>query len=358
MDFKINTSNLECKKYKNFKELCNALGIEKTPGGKQKIIFLQNLARYIKFEQLKNSQAYLVTEIYADPIPAPEDRRHQGNNSGHYKYSDLFEQCLDCIFYSDDYPKESDSGIILTRKGWYEALGMINPLFRKVTKTQDRNPSQIFMEQYNLDNEDFYIFKQRAFNLLKGIFTRALTPLSDSGNYLLCEYYTIIRQTSISNKAYQYDMATEQENELIQKCESRISEQNPDLKQKQYSKWADLVKKEVQKEFSEIDDCYQSYFPVIKIQNLKEPADYRIGTNYKETLSCCRQEINQMVVDRFTDSIKNTIVNEAENYENRKQKMQSEVLIGKIKESWVWKLPKGYETFMTTCVDKLIRLNQ
>ena len=65
-----------------------------------------------------------------------------------------------------------------------------------------------------------------------------------------------------------------------------------------------------------------------------------------------------MVVARFTDSIKNTIANEAENYENRKQKLQSEVLIGKINESWVWKLPKGYETFMTTCVDKLIRLNQ
>lgn len=69
----MNLENLECKTYKNYKELCSILN-EDIKCGKSKQIQLDNWKRYFDYERNKNS--YVITNIREIPIEKTDNRKN------------------------------------------------------------------------------------------------------------------------------------------------------------------------------------------------------------------------------------------------------------------------------------------
>lgn len=70
---------------KNYRVLCEILGEAIKGGGNSKQIQLKNFKRY--FDWKKSGQKFIITAVYDKPL-AKEDRRHLGNNTGHYHAGD------------------------------------------------------------------------------------------------------------------------------------------------------------------------------------------------------------------------------------------------------------------------------
>ena len=77
----INVSNISVgQTFKNYKELCNALG-EQVKGGDAKKAQLKNWERYFDYE--KDGHKFIIKEIYSEP-KSKNDQRSLGNNVAFY----------------------------------------------------------------------------------------------------------------------------------------------------------------------------------------------------------------------------------------------------------------------------------
>ncbi len=88
--------------FKNYRHLCETLKVESRTGG-AKVNFLEELSRYVKFEDRKaNSHAFIIKEIYDNPLSNNKiDRRIYGKLSKYdftnilYYFFPFYENCID-----------------------------------------------------------------------------------------------------------------------------------------------------------------------------------------------------------------------------------------------------------------------
>lgn len=78
----MNISNLYVgMELKNYKVLCNALGLKYYKSGHSKECQLKDLKRYCEWD--REGQKFIITKIYKVPLEKI-DKRHLGNRTGHY----------------------------------------------------------------------------------------------------------------------------------------------------------------------------------------------------------------------------------------------------------------------------------
>lgn len=105
--------NLELKKYKNYKELCQTMDWE-VKGGNTKKAQLKDLERYCKYHKEGNS--FVIDEIYDTPKPKEDNRN---------KYGDYLEKLI--IHEISKRPLNKDKRTItLARNVFYLQLHLIN----------------------------------------------------------------------------------------------------------------------------------------------------------------------------------------------------------------------------------------
>ena len=122
-DIGINTSNLKIGQVvKNYKELCALLGEEFKQGGDSRKAQLKEFARYFEWE--KSGQKFLITDIYDTPLP-----KEDGRNKGKYV------KCIEIILLNY-LSKQKGYTYTLSKKKWWELLGMVNRKYDNVSQEE------------------------------------------------------------------------------------------------------------------------------------------------------------------------------------------------------------------------------
>lgn len=104
--------------YKNYKELCHALG-EKVMAGNSKKAQLKEWERY--FSYTKEGHKFIITEIYNEPKER-DDKRILGNNAAYY--IDYIEILLLNLF--TEYAEQEQRTLLLSKSKLLYLLKMIN----------------------------------------------------------------------------------------------------------------------------------------------------------------------------------------------------------------------------------------
>lgn len=242
-----NTSALEIgATIKNYKALCQLLGEEPKTSDSKKAQ-LKNWSRYFEFEKIKNKQSYIILDIYDKPLEK-EDNRNKGNNSVYSKYIETI-----LINYLSNI---EDNTKTLTRRNWWELLGMINKQYGKITNTK--------LKEIDTCLTDFEInhFYQRCNRKLDRILISALTSLRRR-RLLEWQYEYVI----VWGKEQKHSIASDDEIERILKVEKYILKnifEYEDIYQVYLSnQQKDFYKMVNEKLFSEYG--YHRYYKRIKI---------------------------------------------------------------------------------------------
>ena len=105
-------------KVKNYKELCELLG-EKVKGGKSKVLQLQDLERYIRYEREGN--AFIIKEIFKRPRVKVDKRKDVHRVNSNSKYSEWIQVSIISIL-----SQAKDNKMLLPASQLFLALDMVN----------------------------------------------------------------------------------------------------------------------------------------------------------------------------------------------------------------------------------------
>jgi len=128
----MNTEKLYAdQEFKNFRFLCEALGIEYKPSGKQRIAQRADVARYIKWDN-PTGHKIVIREIYDTPF-IKEDKRSQGNRSIYVPHA--YPLILDFLVTR----RESiEKGKIFFANEFFQAMGIINGDYLQKNSDQEK----------------------------------------------------------------------------------------------------------------------------------------------------------------------------------------------------------------------------
>lgn len=201
-DKKIDVSKLKVEQtFKNYNEMCKYLGLESGLTGTQKQAQQKELSRFFEYERVGTGQKIIVTDIYDTPLEK-NDRRKLGNNSIYVKYIELILMC----FLS----KQPNYTYTLTKRGWWELLGMVN---HKYSRTPPENLKKINKIITSYEINSFY---QRCNKKLEKILLDALRNLHNR-KLIIYEPQTIISEKYKGKE--KYHVASDDEKKKILKAE-------------------------------------------------------------------------------------------------------------------------------------------
>ena len=190
-DTPVDTSKLVIgKTVKNYKVLCELLGQE-VKDGKAKKYQLENFKRYFEWE--KAGQKFTIMDIYDTPLEK-EDLRKLGNNS-------IYTQAIEIILLQ--YLSRQDGYTrTLTKKKWWELLGITNHKYGRMTEKELLQLDKI------LTSFEIRHFYQRCNKKLEQILFSSLNNLK---NRKLINYQiqTVIVTTDEETGKDKYFLATD-----------------------------------------------------------------------------------------------------------------------------------------------------
>lgn len=134
----MNINNLELKEYKNKKELCEALGVEKATGGRNIKLQDAEFARY--FRLIKTTgQKVKVVEIYAEPKPKVDGRGKSEGSRNNYKgkYAKYIDVLL-LQYLQEQENKLNTCKIYTTNNIIAENTGIININYRVANSNREK----------------------------------------------------------------------------------------------------------------------------------------------------------------------------------------------------------------------------
>lgn len=199
----IDTSGLEPGMVvKNYKEMCSILK-EEINGGKAKQLQLKDWKRYFDWE--KSGQKFIITDIYDIPL-TKYDKRKLGNNSVYVKYIELI-----LLQYLS---KQEGCTKTLTKRNWWELLGMVNHKYNKISKKSLEDLD------YTITKFEINHFYQRCNKKLEQILFSALNNLK-SRKLLIWEMQTVIVYKDDDNKET-FLLANDENKKLILEVERYI----------------------------------------------------------------------------------------------------------------------------------------
>lgn len=174
--FEVDTSKLEIgMTVKNYKELCELLD-QPIKAGDSKKAQLKDFKCYFDWEKV--GQKFIISDIYDTPL-TKEDKRNLGNNS-------IYVQCIEVILLQY-LLKQNGYTRTLTKRNWWEMLGIVNHKYGRTTETQLKDLD------YSVTSWEVRHFYQRCNKKLEQILFSALNSLKNR-RLITYEIQTVIVQ--------------------------------------------------------------------------------------------------------------------------------------------------------------------
>lgn len=327
-DIEINTSRLQVGQVvKNYKELCALLGEEECAGNSRKAQ-LKEFARYFEWE--KSGQKFLITDIYDTPLP-----KEDGRNKGKYI------KCIEIILLNY-LSKQKGYTYTLSKKKWWELLGMINRKYDNVSQEELLEIDPVITK---FEIRHYY---QRCNKKLEEILFSALRSLS-SRKLIDWEIETVI--VTRNQEKTHYRVANVFEKKMILRAERYVLHKIMHL-EKMFNVFAKQKQDEFYRLVNEIlkdslDEDWQYYFKQVKIIYNHDQVVEAIPDIEAELR---KLELNDKVVNTLNEHAK-------ENYRKNKEKLLEQLVNDEdCSEEKIFKLPDTYVLAQKLLTSELIRL--
>ena len=335
-DIGINTSNLQIGQIvKNYKELCALLGEEFKQGGDSRKAQLKEFARYFEWE--KSGQKFLITDIYDTPLP-----KEDGRNKGKYV------KCIEIILLNY-LSKQKGYTYTLSKKKWWELLGMINRKYDNVSQEELLEINPVITK---FEIRQYY---QRCNKKLEEILFSALKSLS-SRKLIDWEIETVI--VTRNQEKTHYRVANVFEKKMILRAERYVLHKIMHL-EKMFNVFAKQKQDEFYRLVNEIledslDKEWQYYYKQVKIIYNHDQVIEAIP-NIEAELR--KLELNDKVVNALNEHAEEKYRKERKKYEDNSAKLFEKLVNGEdISEEKIFKIPDTYVMAQELLTDELIRL--
>ena len=335
-DIGINTSNLQIGQIvKNYKELCALLGEEFKQGGDSRKAQLKEFARYFEWE--KSGQKFLITDIYDTPLP-----KEDGRNKGKYV------KCIEIILLNY-LSKQKGYTYTLSKKKWWELLGMVNRKYDNVSQEELLEIDPVITK---FEIRQYY---QRCNKKLEEILFSALRSLS-SRKLIDWGIETVI-VTRNQGKTH-FRVANEFEKKIILRAERYVLHKIMHL-EKMFNVFAKQKQDEFYRLVNEIledslDKEWQYYYKQVKIIYNHDQVIEAIP-NIEAELR--KLELNDKVVNALNEHAEEKYRKERKKYEDNSAKLFEKLVNGEdISEEKIFKIPDTYVMAQKLLTDELIRL--
>lgn len=334
-DIGINTSRLQVgQTVKNYKELCALLG-EKESAGNSRKAQLKEFARYFEWE--KSGQKFLITDIYDTPLP-----KEDGRNKGKYV------KCIEIILLNY-LSKQKGYTYTLSKKKWWELLGMINRKYDNVSQEELLEIDPVITK---FEIRHYY---QRCNKKLEEILFSALRSLS-SRKLIDWEIETVI--VTRNQEKTHYRVANVFEKKMILRAERYVLHKIMHL-EKMFNVFAKQMQDEFYRLVNEIlkdslDEDWQYYFKQVKIIYNHDQVVEAIPDIEAELR---KLELNDKVVNTLNEHAEEKYRKERKKYEDNSAKLFEKLVNGEdISEEKIFKIPDTYVMAQELLTDELIRL--
>lgn len=281
--------SIEVKEYKNWGELCEAIGW-KVAGGNTKIKQQKELSSICDWT--KKGNKIVIKEIYTEPKEI-EDKRHNngGNNTSNYSEIDLLLL---------NYINKMDKPITITFSRILDMLGMKNNNYiDNVKKISGYSKINIYTVE---DIVNSYIKNTRR------IIENALDRLKENNNINWCKRYIVVKHNAEGKEVHK--LATKEEEGEIKECELYVANvvmQIETVAKALYSNHEKFFKilNETLKKEGICDSCYKVYYITKKENYIKgkrvNSADLRTEINKKIVKSCISSAENRQKIVMLKD---------------------------------------------------------
>lgn len=275
-------SNLQIgQEIKNYKELCNLLGVE-VKAGKSKQLQHKDFDRYFQYE--KQGHKYLIKEIYSNQ-KEKIDKRKEGNNT---VFTEDFRNLMIYMLH-----KNRTESMLMSKGAMYKAMNLVNENYLTA-----RNNISKLSEIVELPQSAIYEFYDYNSSKLRDTLERNLKHCR-SRSLLLFEsvvavavYDTIVAYNDLNKPIVDYKgelvhnidvvyrEATHKEKQIILRFENEVKEEMG-LKDNQEiflkKKWK-YFKQEVEKKLKNTDTNIKFYYDAYKItwNNDKIDSEYNL----------------------------------------------------------------------------------
>lgn len=331
----IDTSRLQVgQTVKNYKELCALLGEEECAGNSRKAQ-LKEFARYFEWE--KSGQKFLITDIYDMPLP-----KEDGRNKGKYV------KCIEIILLNY-LSKQKGYTYTLSKKKWWELLGMVNRKYDNVSQEELLEINPVITK---FEIRQYY---QRCNKKLEEILFSALRSLS-SRKLIDWEIETVI--VTRNQEKTHYRVANVFEKKMILRAERYVLHKIMHLE-----KMFNVFAKQMQDEFyrlvneilkGSIDEDWQYYFKQVKIIYNHDQVVEAIPDIEAELR---KLELNDKVVNTLNEHAEEKYRKERKKYKDNSAKLFEKLVNGEdISEEKIFKIPDTYVMAQELLTDELIRL--
>ena len=335
-DIGINTSRLQVGQViKNYKELCALLGAEFKQGGDSRKAQLKEFARYFDWE--KSGQKFLITDIYDTPLP-----KEDGRNKGKYV------KCIEIILLNY-LSKQKGYTYTLSKKKWWELLGMVNRKYDNVSQEELLEIDPIITK---FEIRQYY---QRCNKKLEEILFSALRSLS-SRKLIDWGIETVI--VTRNQEKTHFRVANEFEKKIILRAERYVLHKIMHLE-----KMFNVFAKQKQDEFyrlvnelleDSLDKDWQYYYKQVKIIYNHDQVIEAIPDIEAELR---KLELNDKVVNALNEHAEEKYRKERKKYEDNSAKLFEKLVNGEdISEEKIFKIPDTYVMAQELLTDELIRL--
>ena len=335
-DIGINTSNLKIGQVvKNYKELCALLGEEFKQGGDSRKAQLKEFARYFEWE--KSGQKFLITDIYDTPLP-----KEDGRNKGKYV------KCIEIILLNY-LSKQKGYTYTLSKKKWWELLGMVNRKYDNVSQEELLEIDPVITK---FEIRQYY---QRCNKKLEEILFSALRSLS-SRKLIDWGIETVI-VTRNQGKTH-FRVANEFEKKMILRAERYVLHKIMHL-EKMFNVFAKQKQDEFYRLVNEIledslDKDWQYYYKQVKIIYNHDQVIEAIPDIEAELR---KLELNDKVVNALNEHAEEKYRKERKKYEDNTAKLFEKLVNGEdISGEKIFKIPDTYVMAQKLLTDELIRL--
>lgn len=335
-DIGINTSNLKIGQVvKNYKELCALLGEEFKQGGDSRKAQLKEFARYFEWE--KSGQKFLITDIYDTPLP-----KEDGRNKGKYV------KCIEIILLNY-LSKQKGYTYALSKKKWWELLGMVNRKYDNVSQEELLEIDPVITK---FEIRQYY---QRCNKKLEEILFSALRSLS-SRKLIDWGIETVI-VTRNQGKTH-FRVANEFEKKMILRAERYVLHKIMHL-EKMFNVFAKQKQDEFYRLVNEIledslDKDWQYYYKQVKIIYNHDQVIEAIPDIEAELR---KLELNDKVVNALNEHAEEKYRKERKKYEDDTAKLFEKLVNGEdISEEKIFKIPDTYVMAQKLLTDELILL--
>lgn len=193
------------QRIKNYKELCNILGIEVKNGGASKKAQLKELERFVRYEKDKNS--FIIKEIYKQPIEAVSKG---GNNRKNLEISEkvMIHLLMDGIV-------TGQREMIIPKSSMMKRLGYINDNYH--VAMQNKNKTLAYLE---IGNNTYDYFMNSQYNKITKSIERTLKAIQRK-RLIFFEYVRCIGIEDTEGNIFSRP-ATEEERTNILLIESQV----------------------------------------------------------------------------------------------------------------------------------------